>query len=570
MSRAALLLALLAAPARADDTDSVMYRDPELPPPRIVHALPARLPELWIEALGRPEADLKAQAAQAVARAHERGIAGMSVAVPALTRELDRPDAHPTVRLAAARALVVLDTKGSAAVLARAAAADHELREFADAALARWDYTPARAGWLDRIAQPPTRRGTVLAVRALGVVREPAAAPRLRDLALDATAPAAVRLEAARALAGIRTTGSEANARTASSRGLTDRLVAASLLRQHGGDEAVKLLQALGRDAEPAVAAVALARLLELDPDHVLALLDPVLASPDAAVRGFGVEALARRPSAAHVRRLAGQLIDPHPAVRGRARHLLHELANGWKVDVLAETERVLVGTDWRGLEQATLLLAGLDHRPAAARFVELLRHDRPEVFTTAAWGLRRLAVPDTLAPALGFFEDRYRGLLTPKATDAAADTQLSHLAQFFGRSKYAPADAALGKLVPKASPKGNPAGPEARAAAAWALGLLHEGKGPPALVGVLEGRLSAVNPFDIEDERVRRMAAVALGRMRAGVPTLRKFYTEGGPAQNVVNNACGWALERATGERYPAPGTLTVTARDWYLVPLD
>ncbi|HYH66831.1 MAG TPA: hypothetical protein VD866_19210, partial [Urbifossiella sp.] len=70
--------------------------------------------------------------------------------------------------------------------------------------------------------------------------------------------------------------------------------------------------------------------------------------------------------------------------------------------------------------------------------------------------------------------------------------------------------------------------------------------------------------------ERVRRMAAVSLGRLRAGVPALRQFYTEKGPSLSPVNNACGWALERVTGERYPAPGTLTLTARDWFLTPLD
>ncbi|QDU19182.1 hypothetical protein [Urbifossiella limnaea] len=567
--RAALLLALVASSARADDADSVMYHDPELPLPRVVHQLPARLPGLWVEALGRPEADLKAQAAQAVARAHERGIAGMHVAVPALTRELDRPDAHPTVRLAAARALVVLDAKDAAAVLARAAAADADLHEFADPALSRWDYKPARATWLDRIAQPPSRRGFVHAVRALGGVREPAAAPRLRDLALDRTAPAAVRLEAARALAEIRTTGSEADARPLAAGTITDRLVAAALLRRHGSD-AVKELQALGRDAEPAVAAVALARLVELDPGHVLPLLDTVLASPDSAVRGIGVEVLHRRPSVPHVRLLAERLNDPHPAVRRRARLGLHDLSKDWKAAVIGDAERVLAGTDWRGLEQATLLLADLEHRPAAPRIVALLRHDRPEVLTTAAWALRRLAEPDTLAPALRYFEQRYRALATPSPTDAAADVQLSHLAQFFGRAKYQPADAVLRKLAPKASPTGNPAGAEARAAAAWALGLIHEGKGPPAVVAVLEGRLSAVNPGDLEDDRVRRMAAVSLGRLSAGEAVLRRFYTDKRPGLNSVNNACGWALERVTGERYPAPGTVTVTARDWFLTPLD
>ena len=43
----------------------------------------------------------------------------------------------------------------------------------------------------------------------------------------------------------------------------------------------------------------------------------------------------------------------------------------------------------WRALEQATILLAVLDHKPAAPRLVDLLRFERPEVFVAAAWGLR-------------------------------------------------------------------------------------------------------------------------------------------------------------------------------------
>ena len=184
---------LIAAAARADDgLDSTMYLDPDLPGPKVVLKLPARLPGLWVEALGRPEADLKAQAAQAIARAHELGIPGMPPTAGPLARELDRPDQHPTVRLAVARALVVLDAKDAAAALARAAAADPELRELVDPALARWDYRPARAGWLDRLSQP-NNRGTVLALRSLGTVREAAAAPRLRVLALDRGAAAASR-----------------------------------------------------------------------------------------------------------------------------------------------------------------------------------------------------------------------------------------------------------------------------------------------------------------------------------------------------------------------------------------
>ncbi|HKB06351.1 MAG TPA: hypothetical protein VKD90_29420 [Gemmataceae bacterium] len=569
--------------ARADDAlDSVMYKDPESAVSRVVYKLPPELAGLWVEALGRKEADLKAKAAQAIALAHERGFPGMEPTVAPLVRELGRGEQHPTVRAAMARALVVLDAKQAADGLARAAATDDDVRDLVEPALARWDYKPIRAVWLERIAKPPTRRGTVLAARGLAAVKEEKAAPRLRELALGRDVPAAVRLEAARALAVIRPSGSEADAlalaANTSPRGITDRLVAASLLRQHTGDEAVRRLQALGKDPEPAVAAVALERLFELGPDLVVPLFDAVLSSPDAGVRRIGVEVLIRRPTDEHIRRLGDRLNDAHPDNRVRARQGLRELAGKaeLKTAVIREGVRLLGGADWRGLEQAAILLAQLDHKPAAGRLVRLLGHERPETFVAAAWSLRVLAVPETLQPVLEYFERTYRTMKAGPSSDRkvppdTVDTQLSHLAQFFGRAGYRPAESLLRELVPPALGEGGlPAHPEARAAAVWALGLLHEGKADPQLVRLFVGRLTAVRPFDVEDPRVRQMSAVSLGRMKAddAVGPLREFYAGGKPTLDPVSGACGWAIERITGEKAAPPGVMEKIRLDWFLVP--
>ena len=80
------LVAAPVLPAGPAGVDSAMDRDPGLPPPPVVYRLPAGLPGLWVEALGRPEADLKCQAARAIATAHERGMAGMGVTAGALAR----------------------------------------------------------------------------------------------------------------------------------------------------------------------------------------------------------------------------------------------------------------------------------------------------------------------------------------------------------------------------------------------------------------------------------------------------------------------------------------------------
>ena len=72
------------------------------------------------------------------------------------------------------------------------------------------------------------------------------------------------------------------------------------------------------------------------------------------------------------------------------------------------------------------------------------------------------------------------------------------------------------------------------------------------------------------EDLRVRRMCAITLGRIGAKetLPTLRKHYRDGKPSGDYVNNACGWAIERLTGEKYPLPKTIYAVQRDWFLVP--
>lgn len=570
---------VLALPLRADEPviDSVMYRNPDLPTPRVVQTFPDGLAELWLKALDRPEADYKSRAALSIALAHERGMKGLAAMVPALVRELDRSDQHAAVRVAAARALVALDAHDAAESMSRAAVAgDADLREIIEPALAKWDFKPARTDWLARLDKSPYRRGAILAMQGLAIVREEKAVPRLREIVLSRDVPAPVRLEAARALGTLRTTGSEPDAERlagdATPRGLTDRLAATSLLRHHRGDSATRLLLALARETEPAVAAAALTRLVELDPALVVPILEPVLASPDARVRSIGVEVLSRQPSDKHIRLLGDRLNDPHPDVRVQSRRALRDIARKSELHeaVIREGVRLLAATDWPGLEQSAILLGQLAHKPAATRMLSLLRNARSEVNAAAAWGLRQLSVADTLPAVLEHIRVTAgaSGRPVPPSGD---DAKLAQLVQFLGQSKYRPADPVLRKLIPPLFGSGLTAGHETRAAAVWALGMIHDGTPNPELLSLFSGRLAAVNPGDLEDTRVRRMSATSLGRMKAAdsVPLLRKFYPAQKPSLDVVSNACGWAIEQITGEKVPAPGTVEVPQRDWFLSPL-
>ncbi len=563
--------------------DSPMYRLPPLPAPAVEVVFPERAKALWLKALKRPEADLRCKAAETITRAKQRGVQGLESTVAPLLEAFDQPEQHPAVRLAIAQALIALEAREAApSLLRQVPSGPGDLRDAVEPALARWKYQPAAAMWLARLDDPRAAvHSLTLAMRGLAALGEDRAVERLRQLALADRTDRAVRLEAGRALALLRSEALEANAETLlaepAAHGFVPRLVAAELLRHHRGDRAVRLLQRLAADEEPAVAAVALARLIELDSQLVVPLLDRLLGSPDAKLRLYAVEVLFRQPTEKHIRLLGDRLDDPHPEVRVKARRSLLALAERKELRdlVIQQGERLLAGSAWRGQEQATILLTQLDRKSVGGRLVELLASKAPEVFITAAWGLRRLANPDTLPAVLQHVEveqRRLRGMAgNPDMAAILLDHKLSQLNQLLGQQKYAAADTALRRFIPRMETAMQPpVGQESRTAAIWALGVIHEGQSEPALATALEQRLNDGATLPPEDMRVRSMAAVSIGRLKVKecLPSLRSYYPEEVPPRGVLTSACGWAIEQITGEAIQPPKPIRAAQRDWFLVP--
>ncbi|MFL5342780.1 MAG: hypothetical protein ACJ8F7_21820 [Gemmataceae bacterium] len=565
----------LGAAARAGTADEAidleMDADPDIPKARVVKVFSPRLIPLWLQALDRPEADLKYQAATTIALAHRRGMPGLSATVEPLLRAIDQPGQHATVRLAAAQALITLDARDAAKSLFAHSQADGvEMRNLVEPALAVWDFEPARAVWLERTNHTGLpRRSDLLAIRALGQVREAKAAPRLRELAASPGTDPIVRLEAAKSLGTIQRSGLEPLAeQIAGEKETAAQLVAASLLRHHRGDVVATIQQRLAVEAGPAAAAVALDGLLDGDPGRVLPLIPTLLANSDAEVRAKAVEAFRRKLPLQDVPAVAGLLDDPHPKVRVSARKSLREAAAQHGSAVRQEAMRAVAADRWRALEQAAILLGQLGHKPAGQRLVELLRFDRPEVFVAAAWALRKLAIPETLPDQLREIDRRWQEAekFNAAAPREMIDLEVSQLAQSLGRAKYTDAAPVLARFIPKLAR----IGPLARVAAIWALSLIQPVP-PPGLVRELIGRVTDDATMMPEDLRVRRMSAVALGRLRAdtALPALRKYYPKRLTTDG-FSNACGWALERITGEPLPRTGVTEVAQTGWFLEPND
>jgi len=562
-------------PAAAVEVDAARHADPVIPTPPTITRFSSKLKPLWLEALAHPEADLRREAAQTIAIAHEQGMTGLDEAIDPLAEILDAADQHPAVMLACARTLIVLEARDKAPrLLKHALGGSLDMAQIVEPALARWGFRPARQAWLERLADSGTpRRRLVLAVRGLGELKDPKAAPALRAMVLAGDRAADVRLEAARALGAIQTEGLEPLARSLaadkSPRAIVDRLVAASLLSGHKDEPARAVLLDLAIDPEPSVAAIALGRLLEIDYQLLIPQVARTsIARDDANVRRLGARALVAWRTPEAVASLGPMLDDPHPEVRGYVRESLLEMTSdaGLRDRVLAQALAMLETEQWRGLEQASLILAAMDYKAAADRLVALLEFDRPEVLVTAAWALRRLAVPATL-DAMFARATRQSDLMRTAIPATGVWEQMSQLFEAFGQMQYEPSAGLLRKYVPKNAPFPL----ENREAAVWALGHIYAGRPQADLVKSLSGRLADFDSMEPESPEIRRMSAVSLGRMKAeeALPVLRQFYEAEG-VNSDVGYACAWAIQQITGEPIDQQEPQIHSPLNWFLVPID
>jgi HEAT repeat protein len=517
---------------------------------------------------------MQRMAADAIGRGHLAGVPELADAVPRLVEIVTASQSHPAARLAAAQALISLGAKAAAPQLAESS--EHfgaDLRQLVEPALAQWRYEPIARVWLRRLKAPATRRrDLLLAIDGLRAVGDKSAVGALLELVHDALRTADVRSAAARAAGLIQDHGLEGDARRLIAGPapvpILDRLCAVRLLARHAGEDSQNLLSQFALDAEPAVAIVALTRLIEVAPQKVVPITETAIQNADPQVRQRGAEAYALFPDPRRVIVLARLLDDPHPEVRGAVRDWLFELQRRPELAdlVISAATEMLAGESWRGLEQAALILGALGHRPAAPRLVALLESARPEVGIAAAWALKKLALPETLPALLDKARRQTEIRANPNDISRGLDEQTAHLIETFGLMKYAPAEPLLVQYIPKRFNFGL----YSRTAAIWSLGHLHEGMPDESLAKQFMVRVTDDN-MPSEFLRVRAMAAVSIGRMKAlsQVSALQKSLGIK-PAPNVHGMSIRWALMELTGEFVPEADPPIAARKKWFLEPLE
>ncbi len=328
----AFLLLLAPASLKAVELDSPIEKELSYEPRPKVHVFSPQLVKLWIDALGRPENEIKRQLARDIARAHRLGMPGLEQAIPLLVANLAAKNVSREVAFDTASALVELDARDSAKLLMqRAEQGNLSMALLVEPVLANWDFAPMREVWLARLREKDIDPARLeMAIEGLRVAKEPQAIEPLRRLALNLENRSDLRLQGARALGQIRTERGEADAHTLLSTlpesPLVDRLVAARFLRHHRGPKAVDLLVQLAGDPSGAVSAIALSRLLELDASLVEPLNEQIGMSADANVRQLAAESFSAQQTVEAVGLLGRLLDDPIPKIRMFAADQLVEL----------------------------------------------------------------------------------------------------------------------------------------------------------------------------------------------------------------------------------------------------
>ena len=562
------------APCQAEiRPDFLMDSDPVLNLPDPVKHFSPELKSLWMQALERPESDMQRLAAETIARGHLYGVPDLVEAVPRLEMLLTSEKSHPATRFAAARALIVIESRDSSPKLFQTAQKyEADLRQLVEPALAKWEFAPAIKVWKERLHDSEVRpRDLILALRGLAHVRESSATSMILPILHDDLRSPDVRLEAATAAGQCAVSGLEPDARRCADRPTrrpsVDSLCACRLLARHDSAEAQTILTELSRHPESTVAAAALHRLLEIDSTLVLPLAQAAMDHADPHIRRTGALSCFQHPTSERIASVSRLLADPHPGLRREVCENLFRLADqGSLIDAIRTcTVNVLLEEAWQGQEQAALLAGMLEHQPASSRLVELLESPRGEVGIAAAWALRKVAVAETRPAIIDKVQRQTER--RKQVSDPSLDKQVAHLCEALGVLK---ADEAVPLLV-RYLPKDPFMGESSRCASIWALGRIKQGQRDAELEDAFVDRIRDFSDVDPELDLVKEKCAVALARMKAAdqAPGMRRLV-ESRDLGLRLGVAMRWSVMELTGDELPPVTPSRLPPGNWFLEPLS
>lgn len=557
--------------------DLKMYSDPVIT--ESVEAewvFPEGLVELWERALQRPDAELQRLIIDSIAIAKRRGLRDLGDLPEQLIGIAKSESNSLDVMRSVAKTLIVLDDRSQAELLAEMARKfGAPIAEIVEPALAAWKSPVMRDDWIQRLADQNASPSMMsLAMEGVAALELAEGEQPLQKIVSNASEWQRLRLPAARSLAAVAPNKqldlAKQLVQERSTPTALNALLAVEMVSNDDSAATIEFLKQLLENENSSVQGGALAHLYRINFELISPFCETLITSRDVNVRRWCAKTLIDERDADRVALLSTLLDDVNPQLRRDVSAALVDFGQdeSLRPSVIAATEAVISKEDWRGCEQACVVLAKLDHKPGGPRMVELLGHARGDVQVAAAWGLTQLRIPQLLPDMLEHAQSVYDGYRSGsyKYTMPGKEEHIAHLFTAFGDQKYMAAEPLMMEYVPKDQSLGY----ESRGAAAWALGYLYEGEAKDSLVPILIGRLHDGSSMEPESALMCQMSAIALGRMKArdSLQDLMQYSKLTG----ALGNACRWSAEQITGNKVPKPDPPSALrpVSDWFLMPIQ
>jgi len=502
-----------------------------------------------VKSLNSSQVQERVQVAQMICREYKNSnFKQKELAIELLLARLKGNEEPFQLRHAMISAATLLDDGTNASNLWQAAQGDALSRSTVEKALIKWKSPVAVAAWRKRIADPLMKPADIaIAIEGLGAVGGKDDTEALQALLKGNETTAINRHLASIALDRLNNVGLNDLAQAVLESDFEQRhLLAANLLTQHTGNRTLAQLRTIFNDGSNVAQFASAQSLVTHFPEVAREFAPQMVGHADSTMRNLVLGLLDTHSDEASLRLQAKLLNDRNIDVRRLAgTQLVRKATEGQRTLVEEFIIEHINAEPWPGIEQAIIMVVGLQDRTRCLKLVELLDHPRPEVNMYAGWALMELAQDSAVLASIEPHVEKVTAFLVENGVKPPlnkTDTiRLSFLFEAFGRNKYAPMHNLLMKYVPKNNFK---LGYPSRASAIWALGQLNKGKDNQALRQALFERIADLSPVLAEDQLIRFSCILALGEMgfADSLPTLKKF-NEGKPFP--IGVACDWATEQ-------------------------
>jgi hypothetical protein len=548
-----------------------MHLDPWIEPPTSVNRFDSRLLPLFLRALNEAtDTEIQAAAAYSLARVHRMELGDVKPASADLLRLL-KGTKSPTVRQACAMLAANGDfQEATADLLQLAIHGNDDMRMIVEPALARWKSEEVRTLWRDRLAQKDvTDVAYQLAAAGLVALNDTDSVDSLLQKVGDNNAEYGLRMAAADAVRILDAVKARETAIPLMADSIPSKLLAITLLDSELED-AWKTATALCSDSSAAVASAVWQMIFRHQPELLQDSLATGRQHPDALVRMTAARTMRLFPNPERLTWLHTQLSDVHIEVRNIARQMLlivsrehedlkrqiaQEAADGLKSDPM----------DWQGLEQRLILLGQLKMTDFGPLCLSLLAHPREEVSVSAAWLLHLFPDATLYETIRDQIVADYTAITTGKAGMPSLQFRLQFLFQYAGLVRMKEVDEIMQQQFNKMSPMT----PLGRAAAMWALGLIHEKSADAGLAAKYVGRIQDRNSIPPEIEEVQRMSVMGLGLIRASdsAGVVEEAYRVDSPLSLICGQA-RWVLPLLGQPQPPAILPVEQFTGGWKITP--